>query len=95
MAMRLTEFPHAWKGLTTRVERLAAVLAFEIDAMEQRLANLPEVTPGTERQLMEAQLLGTLAELEAVSKAVDRALKVDDDRAKGDLEKFVEARPLG
>ena len=93
-ASRITRLPHSWRALTSRVESLASMLAFEAGAAEEQLSALGTTGgPSDTRTLQEARLLGAVAELEALYAAVHRAAVGDDvERARRDLEEMVHAR---
>jgi hypothetical protein len=92
-ASKITRLPHAWRGLTSRVESLASMLAFEATAAEQQLSQLEAGANTESRALHEARLLGAVAELEALVAAVQRAAGGDEpDAGRRALEEMVRAR---
>lgn len=92
-ASKITRMPHAWRTLTSRVESLASMLAFEAAAAEEQLSELGTSGPTELRTLHEARLLGAVAELEALYAAVQRVAGGDDpERGRRDLEAMVQAR---
>jgi serine/threonine-protein kinase len=94
-AARITRLPHSWRALTSRVESLASMLAFEAAAAEEQLGSLGTQGPSDTRTLYEARLLGAVAELEAVYAAVQHAAEGDEvERARRDLEGMVQARAV-
>ncbi len=94
-ASKITRMPHAWRALTSRVESLASMLAFEAAAAEEQLSVLGTGGPTELRTLHEARLLGAVAELEALHAAVQRVAGGDDpERGRRDLEAMVQARSV-
>ncbi|MDQ8155349.1 MAG: serine/threonine-protein kinase [Gemmatimonadota bacterium] len=94
-ASKITRLPHAWRELTSRVESLASMLAFEAAAAEEQLSALHAGSDTESRALHEARLLGALAELEALNAAVHRAAAGDDPEAgRRVMEEMVQARAV-
>lgn len=92
-ASKMTRLPHAWRSLTSRVESLSSMLAFEAAAADEQLSVLGTSGPTELRALHEARLLGAVAELEALYAAVQRVAGGDDpERGRRDLEAMVQAR---
>ncbi len=92
-ASKLTRLPHAWRTLTSRVESLSSMLAFEASAAEEQLSVIGSGAATEARALHEARLLGAVAELEALYAAVQRAAGGDDpERGRRELEAMVQAR---
>jgi len=92
-ASKITRLPHAWRGLTSRVETLSSMLAFEAAAAEEQLSALAPGATTETRALHEARLLGAVAELEALYAAVQKAAGGDDPEAgRRALEELVKAR---
>jgi Protein kinase domain len=89
-ALELSKLPRAWQPLLGKVDAVATTLAFEVQASVTALGSgslAPE-----ERRQREAQVIGAIAELEALRSAAAAAATRDPMRGRENLEHLVEAR---
>ena len=89
-ALELSKLPRAWQPLLGHVDAVATTLAFEVQASVGALGGA-SLTP-EERRQREAQIIGAIAELEALHGAAASAVMRDPIRGREKLERLVEAR---